>query len=254
MTTAITTTDFSREQIDTIKQTVAKGATDSQLALFLQVCKSRSLDPFTKQVYFTPQGIIVSIDGFRSIAERTGCYAPGPTRYEYDEQKSLVAAFVTVRKLVAGTWFDLEESAFYEEYRGGSPIWKKMPRVMLAKCAEARALRRAFSSELSGLYTQDEMDQAGAEAPVYAPPVVVNPAPAAPKAKVTVLPAEPQEPTHVGSGEYVAARNAIDNATTIDALKIVAKGIARVKDVLLEGEADALRAAYNAKRSSLEGA
>jgi len=76
----------------------------------------------TRQVFYTPQGIIVSIDGFRAIAERTGCYAPGPTRYEYDENKALVAAYVTVRKLVAGTWFDVEESAFYEEYRGSSPM------------------------------------------------------------------------------------------------------------------------------------
>jgi hypothetical protein len=125
--TAITkASDWTREQIDTIKQTVAKGANDAQLALFLQTCRSRNLDPFTRQVFYTPQGIIVSIDGFRAIAERTGCYAPGPTRYEYDANGGLVAAFVTVRKLVAGTWFDVEESAFYEEYRGTSPIWKKM--------------------------------------------------------------------------------------------------------------------------------
>lgn len=149
---------YSREQIDTIKKTVAKGASDSDLALFLEICRSRSLDPFTRQVHWTPKGIICGIDGFRAIADRTNRYAPGPTRYELDEKGGLVAAFVTIRKLVAGAWFDLEESAYLSEYRGTTPIWREKPRVMLAKCAEARALRRAFPADLSGLYAPEEMD------------------------------------------------------------------------------------------------
>jgi len=229
--TAITkASDWTREQIETIKQTVAKGANDAQLALFLQTCRSRNLDPFTRQVFYTPQGIIVSIDGFRAIAERTGCYAPGPTRYEYDENKALVAAYVTVRKLVAGTWFDVEESAFYEEYRGSSPIWKSKPRVMLAKCAESRALRRAFSSDLSGVYSAEELDQAQRdERPV----------------EVTVLPA-------VDAGrDYSIASEAIRNATDLDALKTVATMIQAAKSRMTADEVASLKAAYAARKSEL---
>jgi len=229
--TAITkASDWTREQIETIKQTVAKGANDAQLALFLQTCRSRNLDPFTRQVFYTPQGIIVSIDGFRAIAERTGCYAPGPTRYEYDANGGLVAAFVTVRKLVAGTWFDVEESAFYEEYRGSSPIWKSKPRVMLAKCAESRALRRSFSSELSGVYSAEELDQAQRdERPV----------------EVTVLPA-------VDAGrDYSIAAEAIRNATDLDALKTVATMIQGAKSRMTADEVASLKAAYAARKSEL---
>ena len=240
MTTAITQADFSREQIETIKQTVARGATDAQLALFLQVCKSRSLDPFTKQVFYTPQGIIVSIDGFRAIAERTGCYAPGPTRYEYDDQKNLIAAYVAVKKLVAGVWHEVEESAFYEEYRGSSPIWKKMPRVMLAKCAEARALRRAFSSDLSGLYSPEEMDQAQRDEQ------------SAPAPRTVTVEAVPVVDTV--SAAYLAASNAIADANDADALKAVAARISAAKDILSPAEQQKLRAAYTARKAQIGGA
>jgi phage recombination protein Bet len=236
MSALVKSADYTREQVETIKATVARGATDSQLALFLQTCKSRGLDPFTKQVYFTPQGIIVSIDGLRSIAERTGAYAPGPTRFEYDDKGNLVAAHVTVRKLVAGTWFDLEESAYLEEYMGSSPIWKAKKRVMLSKCAESRALRRCFSSELSGLYESSELDQARDEVQVGH------------GSTVEVAPVNRDEAFEVVSG----ALTAIAQATTLDQLKAIAGSVTAGRVRLTEEQRSELRAAYVARKVELE--
>jgi phage recombination protein Bet len=239
MTAIVKSSDWTREQVETIKQTVAKGANDAQLALFLQVCKSRGLDPFTKQVYYTPQGVIVSIDGLRAIADRTGAYAPGATRFEYDDQKNLVAAHVTVKKLVAGTWHEVEASAYYEEYRGGSPIWKKMPRVMLEKCSESRALRKAFPADLSGLYSPEEMDQAQREEPRHTQPS---------QPVVTVLPVEP------GISKLDLLLSEIDAASDMDSLKAVAGRISAAKSSLDSSEQMSLRDAYVAKRNALGGA
>ena len=38
--------------------------------------------------------------------------------------------------------------------------WKKMPRLMIEKCAEAQALRAGWPDSFSGLYVEEEMDQA----------------------------------------------------------------------------------------------
>lgn len=159
--------DFSYEQIELIKQTVCKGATDAELQFFLCVCVRTGLDPFMKQIYSIPRSgqrtIQVSIDGSRSIADKTNRYMPGrKSSFEYTPKGELLSATSYVKKLADdGSWHEIEAEANWSEYNpGNNPIWKKMPRTMLAKCAEALALRKAFPSHLSGIYTKEEMDQA----------------------------------------------------------------------------------------------
>jgi hypothetical protein len=75
----------------------------------------------------------------------------------------------------------VSETAYYEEYNGNTPPWRNMPRVMTAKCAEARALRRAFPAELSGIYEGSELDQMQREAPRAPTPPPRAPATPAPR-------------------------------------------------------------------------
>lgn len=173
--------DLGREKIELIKQTVAKGATDLELELFLHACKRTGLDPLMKQIYAIKRwssadrrevlSFQTGIDGYRLIADRTGQYA-GSDEPIYEEMDGVpLTAKVTVRKVILGTGNVgiFTATARWEEYvqktKDGHPtsMWQKMPFLMLGKCAEALALRKAFPAELSGVYTHEEMMQEDTE-------------------------------------------------------------------------------------------
>lgn len=161
---------FTQEQQNLLKNYLCKGITDDELSLFSAVCKKTGLDPFMKQIYAVKRKdqmtIQTSIDGYRLIAERTGRYAPGrESTFNYDANGKLVSATSYVKKQTAdGTWHEIGASAFFVEYKPAysNQFWESKQHIMLAKCAEALALRKAFPNELSGLYSDEEMHQADA--------------------------------------------------------------------------------------------
>jgi len=193
---------WTKEQVDLIKRTVAKGATDDELKLFLYQANRMGLDPLARQIHFTKRRnkdgtetavFITAIDGYRLIADRTGKYAgndepkyEGMAEYGENGQAPLKAT-VSVWKMVAGQRAPFTGTAhWYEYYPGdGGPgfMWRKMPCLMLGKVAEALALRKAFPAELSGVYTDDEMAQAGQDNGHDSTPVVEIEAPGYPELK-----------------------------------------------------------------------
>ena len=161
-----TAAHFDENQIELIKNSICKGATNDELQFFLMACQKTGLDPFSRQIYSVARGgqrtIQTSIDGFRLIADRSGKYAPGKEpMFTYDKNGNLESATAYVMKQTKdGTWHEVSANAHFNEYNAGSMIWKKMPRCMLSKCAESLALRKAFPAEMSGLYGEEEMNQA----------------------------------------------------------------------------------------------
>ena len=175
---AVVLSEGSRQMLDglnVVRATLAPDLTDGELQLFALVASRSGLDPFARQIYATKRSgkmvIQTGIDGYRSIAARTG---------EYDGQDEPVFGpdcacslpahpeWATVAVYRKGMGRAVKATAFWHEYVPQQDfMWKRMPHVMIAKVAEALALRKCFPWDPtrgigigSDVYTTEEMEQA----------------------------------------------------------------------------------------------
>lgn len=167
-----------------VKNLLCPTANNEELIIFAKTCQRLDLDPFSRQIYLIgrwDQAIgkkkhspMLSIDGARVVAERSG---------KYQGQEDLLWCGKD------GVWTDIWIPKNEKDFpfaakagvlRQGSPkaitaiakwssyypgdkmgfMWRKFPDLMIGKCAEMLALRKAFPNNLSGIYSIDEMEQA----------------------------------------------------------------------------------------------
>jgi phage recombination protein Bet len=159
------------EHLALVRATIAKDATPAELELFLYDCARQGVHPLDKLIHFTKRSgrytPITSIDFMRQRAADTGEYAGNDDPiFMGTERSPSFAAVATVYRIVQGTRYPFAATARWSEYKPEQDfMWQKMPHVMLGKCAEALALRKAFPKQLAGLYVKEELDQAAPPAP-----------------------------------------------------------------------------------------
>lgn len=183
---------FDPEAVETIKNTVAKGATNYELALFLYTASKLGLDPLLQQIWFVKfaQGqpsIQVGRDGLLAIAQRDEGYETPISQAVYSKDEFeldiaegqvkhiirnpadrgvLIGAYCIAphkhRKAVV-TWVSYQE---YAQFWGQkNPVWKSNPAEMIRKVAESQSLRRQYpDTGLSAVYVKDEFGPGEVEA------------------------------------------------------------------------------------------
>ncbi len=165
---------FSPEEVAIVKANIAKGVNDSELAYFLNVCKTVGLNPFIKEIwaYKDNRGnllVFAGRDGFLTKAQQSPTYnglrssevrekdeyqADIPNgkikhTFNFKDRGAIVGAYAIVfRKDGEPT----VETVEFSRYDRGFGAWKTHPEDMIKKVAEAHALKKAFG--ISGIQSE----------------------------------------------------------------------------------------------------
>lgn len=244
-TLAVTDTQsfWDDKQIAALKQLGLSDVPNAELGVFLHFCQRTGLDPFARQIYMIGRGgrytIQSSIDGLRIVAQRSGNYG-GQTMVEWCgddgvwkdvwlEKTPPTAARVGVyyKDAPNATYATAKFDSYAVAYNGKpSGLWAKMPDLMIAKCAEALALRKAFPQDLSGIYTNDEMQQAEMTATTAKPE----------KVALSVVADTVEEFTPMTEEEKNAEIEALMKATSEEALKLIWQKVSKSLDEVIKFE------------------
>lgn len=162
---------------NTIKNTVAKDATDDELDMFMHLAKEYNLDPFQGEIYFWKFGdkdptIMTSRDGYLKIANQhpafdgmdSGVIYPGDDFKKTQDGVEHSLDISNMSKQPQGAYavvyrtdreVPIRVIIPFSDYNKNNKVWNNYPSAMIQKCAESMALKRAFS--VSGLVSKEEM-------------------------------------------------------------------------------------------------
>lgn len=190
--------ESKKELFELVQRHYAPGASEQTIEFLLSEAKANGLDPRKKECHFVKMktwnpdtremedkwSMQISIDMFRKRGMRTKMVDGHDSRPYWIDKDGKMQEWANIPRLTAQKrqpeYPDLGQGIIYhkamkqpiihtvywQEYarfkKDGSlmKMWAKMPGLMLSKCAEAGAWRKAFPDEFGGLYSTDEMEQA----------------------------------------------------------------------------------------------
>lgn len=184
--------------VDIIKRYICPTAnvTDQEAMMFLMLCKHQGLNPFVRDAYLVKYGgnatIIVGRDAFTKKAQKNPKYKGMNSGVvvlnlegKIEDRKGEI---VLDGETLLGGWAEVFIDGYmepqyitvnfneYVQMKDGKPnaMWASKPATMIRKVAIVHALREAFPQDLSGCYSQDEMENVSdadiPKTPVAPPP------------------------------------------------------------------------------------
>ncbi|KAA0547549.1 recombinase RecT [Bacillus sp. BGMRC 2118] len=225
---------FTPKELEIVTNSIAKNATNEELALFIQICKNNGLDPFKNHIYFIKYGsqmsIQVSVEGIQYLAQQREDYRGITTQlvHENDDfevdvdtetqelkitkhsikfpRGAVAAAYAIARREGFPDKVVIIEAEEVEHLRSkqGSQ-WKTYFNDMFKKHALKRALKMQFGIEVD--------DQESQESYEYEP-----------RQRVDIT---PNNGVEVAQGEIIDSEQELENKWAEINKKATAKGISR---------------------------
>lgn len=103
--------------------------------------------------------IITSVGHIRKIGARSGICGKNEPVYERDADSNIIACSVTVQKMTGSHVGDFSAKVYFGEYSTGKNLWISKPHTMIAKVAEAHAIRMACPEEAQNMFIAEEFEQ-----------------------------------------------------------------------------------------------
>ena len=170
---------YPEEVVDAVRNTVAIGATNEELYMFLSVANKYGLDPFLKEVWFVKNPklgnvIMTGRDAYVKVCQRNPKYVKLQSNPVYEEDEFFMEwedgelkSFTHKhgakdRGHILGAWATLKYTdktvsvyVAYKEYAKNNNIWSKNKGAMIKKVAEKEVCR--LVEGITGIYIPEEM-------------------------------------------------------------------------------------------------